>query len=197
MNCHKINEILNSKRLDEISQELLLEMESHLAECEECRNEVMRVTNLKNSLQPADDLKEYPLPMGLMRQKIELRLQQNQTRIGLGEKLRYAALIIPVFLLFVYFGYYKTEKIHTPAGSYELAISGVDLEVAENDHRICDMFYDVGLEMAAVDVVHCDSTCNLLIFDLQSEAEARLAIAIIENISDRNISTKITPVSAI
>lgn len=197
MNCNEINEILNGKRLDEVTPELLHEMEQHLSECESCRNEVMRVTNLKNSLKPSDDLSEYPIPMDVMRQKIELRLQQNQTRVAFGTKLRYAALVIPVFLLFVYFGYYKTETEPNAASSYELNISGVDLELAQNDHHICEMFYDVGLQMASVDVIGCDTTCNLVIFDLQSEAEARLAIAVIKNISERDISTEIVPVSAI
>lgn len=197
MNCHEINEILNSKRLDEITADLLSAIESHLIDCEACREEILRVTNLKNSLKPSDDLSDYPIPMELMRQKIEIRLKENQPVRTFGSKLRYAAFLIPVILLAVYFGVNNTDKIETLTHSYELAISGVDLDIAENDHQICELFYDVGLQMASVDILGCDSTCNLLIFDLQSEAEAKLAIQIIENISDRDISSEIIPIPAI
>ena len=63
-----------------------------------------------------------------------------------------------------------------------------------DDNIICDMLYSMGLLEAAVDVLGCDSTCSLLIFDLKSREEAQLVVAAFHQVDDDHVKTDVIPV---
>jgi hypothetical protein len=56
------------------------------------------------------------------------------------------------------------------------------------------MLFEMGLMEAAVDVIGCDTTCSLLIFDLKTRTEAQLVAAAFSSIDSLNLNTDVVPV---
>ena len=77
---------------------------------------------------------------------------------------------------------------------YDIAVAGDDKELAENDEVICDMLFSLGLIEAAVDVLECDTTCNLMILDLKTQAEAQLVVKELARVNEVDLMTDIIPV---
>ena len=79
---------------------------------------------------------------------------------------------------------------------YEVAFAGVERELVEEDERVCDMLFALGLIEAAVDYLGCDTTCKLTVFDLKSKQEVQLVVAAFAHINPMDLNTNVIPVRA-
>jgi hypothetical protein len=77
---------------------------------------------------------------------------------------------------------------------YEIAFAGVNPGLVEDNDTLCDVFYDLGIDEAAVDVLDCDTTCRVIVFDLKTRHEVDLVMTALERINDHDLSADVQPV---
>ncbi len=183
------------------------ELQEHLADCPDCAQVVRAELTLGRVLEAAaeDDASEMA-PMARQRLAVEARasargplahtwaalnaLLQGPT----GRRPRYAAtaaIVVAVIATvgLVPFTYYQTV-------GYDVALAGLDREVALDDDLVCEMLDSLGLVEAAVDVTGCEETCNLLVFDLKNEEEARLVVSALDELCQNGCTAAMHPVLA-
>lgn len=114
------------------------------------------------------------------------RRSRRHTWIPVGAGLAVAAAVL-VLVAVVPFGFNQTV-------SYDVTFHGVQRDIAEDNERLCDVFYDIGLRDAAIDLRGCDTTCQLVVFDLKSEQEVQLAVALLQNLSASDLTVRVLPV---
>ncbi|MEW5796134.1 MAG: hypothetical protein AB1772_07210 [Candidatus Zixiibacteriota bacterium] len=98
-----------------------------------------------------------------------------------------AVAVAVLALVFVPFSHYHTV-------GYDLSVDGVSRELALNQDQMCDILSKLGLVEAGVEVVECDTTCCVAIFDLKSEYEAHLVAGAIARLSETDLTTNIVPI---
>ena len=91
----------------------------------------------------------------------------------------------------------KQDPISTDLIAYEVNLNGISPEYAEDHSIICDMLLSAGLGDASVDVLGCEQTCEVLIFDLKNKEEAELVVNIFHAIEKEKISSDINKVKPI
>jgi hypothetical protein len=77
---------------------------------------------------------------------------------------------------------------------WEVALEGVSLELGQDDDLICEMLFEMGLMEAAVDVIGCDTTCSLLIFDLKTRTEAQAVVSAFSSLDSLSLQSDVVPV---
>jgi len=92
---------------------------------------------------------------------------KSRPRLGISVGL---AVILLAFLTLVPFKFEKTI-------GYEVAIAGVDKNLAMDTDKVQEFFIQLGLCDAKFDVIGCEETCNLKITDLRTEDDAKLVVA--------------------
>lgn len=205
MDCREARHRLMTSRPESADEDTALQ--EHLSECDSCAREAHAYGLLNRLYQTAaEDSGKPEMPMADQRRIVQARaarLSRSQSRksrkvasgrAGLSHRPVYAAGLVTVaamlvLFLLVPFGYYRTI-------GYDLAVEGVNKDLALDDERMCDLFMAVGLVEATIDVVGCDTTCNLLVYDLKSTEEVRLVVSMLDNLSARNLTTNVTPVVA-
>ena len=75
-----------------------------------------------------------------------------------------------------------------------MAFGGVNKELVEDDHHLCDILFNLGLVEADVDVLGCDTTCNIQIIYLKSKEEVDLVVSALARLNSNNLSTDVIPV---
>lgn len=70
---------------------------------------------------------------------------------------------------------------------FEVAVAGVNKDVALNSEGISQFMAQLGLHDAVVDVTGCDVTCNLKITQLKSPEDARLVAAAFEEMGKNKV----------
>jgi len=181
------------------------ELLDHLNQCPACSREAAAAGTLRQILTASsvNDM-ENVTPLHEQKAQIEARLARHQrlkvnagtsTRgrliwqpaFGVGVTLVVAALIAALIL--IPFQYDRTI-------GYEVAFAGVERELVEEDERVCDMLFALGLIEAAVDYLGCDTTCKLTVFDLKSKEEVQLVVAAFAHVNPLDLSSNIIPVRA-
>ena len=183
------------------------ELLDHLKKCPNCTREAEAAQKLQQLLAAAgaDDLSDL-LPLTEQKRLVEARTASPGGRsrsalsirratigwprwrpaLGLGVTIAVSLLAI---LTLVPFRYHRTV-------GYEVAFAGVNRELVEEDDRICDMLYTLGLPEAAVDVRDCDTTCRLTIIDLKSKEEVQLVVSALARANTGELTTDIVPIRA-
>jgi hypothetical protein len=70
---------------------------------------------------------------------------------------------------------------------FEVAVAGVDRDLALNEERINEFLEQLGLSKAQVNVTGCDTTCRLVVSNLRSSSDARLVAKAFEGIGQHHI----------
>lgn len=185
MRCEEIQ-----KRLNEFSSqtpELSPEIREHLNRCETCSRLAESAFKLDQIFQAAANEPEselMPLETRIKRvtHEAELsgwigRMDDLAVRLTDAVSFGHRRLILSIgmvalvlaFVTLVPFGYNRVV-------SYDLTLGGVCPEVAEDQETACALLYERGVERAVIDVMQCDTTCSLVLFDLQSEQEIDMVI---------------------
>ncbi|MFH1701408.1 MAG: hypothetical protein ABIE07_12580 [Candidatus Zixiibacteriota bacterium] len=60
---------------------------------------------------------------------------------------------------------------------YEVAFSGVDRNLYDNNNIFCDLLQYLELYDADIDFQGCQSSCSLVVFDLKTEEEAMMVVS--------------------
>lgn len=156
------------------------DLRDHLAACPACaefaRAERMLVRDL--SLSTADDT-EADRSFAAMRARVNARAEaitsQTPREVFIMSALKRTisrrprmsltiatAVIVLAFLTVVPFSFQRTV-------GYEVAIAGVNKDLAMDDAKITELLAALGVENAAVNVGDCEKTCVLNISDLKSQ----------------------------
>ncbi len=172
------------------------QLQDHLRECPACAREAEAAEILRQDLADAcvDDNVDN-IPFAFLRERVETRathvgqdshsekriltVMTNQIRkirrrprMGIG--IAVAVLLIVATL--VPFKYDRTV-------GYEVAVAGVDKELATDTYKLQALLEKVGVGDASVNVADCDKTCTVTISDLDSPAEAEYVVQVFHEIS--------------
>ena len=88
-------------------------------------------------------------------------------------KLSVSVAIAVVVLAFLTLVPFKFER----AVGYEVAVAGVDKDLALDNDRVIALLKVLGMEDAKVDVLGCEATCSLIVRELDSQEDANLVVA--------------------
>lgn len=194
MRCEEIQKRLTEGfgRTSDLNQ-LLDEFREHLSQCEACSRVAESSLKLSQLFQavahePETDLMPLETRMRLVAREAESSgwfgrlggfvgrlvdaVSFGHRRLALSSSL--VALILS-FVTLVPFGYDRVV-------GYNLTISGICPEVADDHEIVRALLYERGVEQAVIDVTECDTTCSLIVFDLRSEREIELAMATYEEL---------------
>jgi hypothetical protein len=205
MHCREARRRLTGSRRSaaELAQDR--ELLEHLERCPNCARDALAAETLRQMLSAGksnDTIDVVPLTdqrklvearvargsIGQSHREATVNLPGNSLArhplIGAGA---IATVVIVVLLALVPFGYHRTV-------GYEIAFAGISPELVEDGDQICDVLYALGLAEAAVDVIGCDTTCNVLVFDLKSKHEAQLVVAVLERMNRSDLDADLIPV---
>ena len=191
MSCEEIQKLLNefSGQRADLSDEIL----DHLSQCKDCSQFAETTFKLGEILQtvanePESDLIPLEQRMRLVANEAESsgwfeRLGDwagwvaDVISFGHRRFAMYSSLVsvVLLFVTLVPFGYNQVV-------GYNLTISGICPEVAEDHEIVCALLHEHGIMQAVINVTDCDTTCSLVLFDLQSEREVELAVATYEEL---------------
>ncbi|MCP4705156.1 MAG: hypothetical protein GY865_11140 [candidate division Zixibacteria bacterium] len=164
----------------------------HIHKCDKCQNLIFAEKSIVDNL---SELKQTETPPGLSFDALQQKLKNQSTQIIYKPKRRrYPKYVIgfvsAVILVLAFFPFNVTETV-----GYEVAISGIDRNIALNNQEVPSLLDALGMEPNKVDLLldsmeqedvylsvgDCDETCDLKITELKTEHDARLVIkAIIE-----------------
>ncbi len=177
----------------------------HLQSCRNCAGAAWASNVLESSFGRIKDRAPAELPaFAVMRRRIETRLGARKEpnrllRPRLHNLFRsptrrwlYAggvAVVVAILVLtaVVPFSYYRTV-------GYEVAFGGVQREFVEDDDRICDILFRLGLVEADVDVLGCDTTCHVQILYLKSRQEVDMVISEFSRLNNSSLRADVRPV---
>jgi len=199
MRCRQARNRLSLSASDSAAITADRELQEHLQACSECAREAAALGLLAQLMATAAEGDRKNLTtLEDQRGLVEARARQenqreNRIHNGWTRSLQYGgvlatAMIVLVMVALVPFG---PEQ----ARGYSVAFGGVDLDLAHDDERICNMLYILGLHEAEVDLLGCDTTCNLLIVDLKTKAEANLVVAAMTSLSDDGLTSNVIPIT--
>jgi hypothetical protein len=169
----------------------------HLKKCSKCRSLVLAENTLNNDLETlCQVLPENSLPLSQI--KLTAEAIQNPPSISKsgftqliknlisGKRYRYAlGAVAGIFIFMAFVPFNFKEK-----AGYEIAIAGVDKNIAEENPEITSLFSALGMEKAKTAVLNdsldtndirlfvgeCRETCYLTISDLKSEKDVNFVI---------------------
>lgn len=174
----------------------------HAITCETCANELRR-EDLLNELcnRSTHDDDSYMIPMNVMRSRVEQQFKQQQIRPVLSRIMPSfnwiaRASVAVTLSVVIYFGYFRLDQSSKSNQShpfeYEVALSGISPVMVEDKELICELLYNNGLTEASYDLLGCESTCNLVIFNLNSIEEAAIVVDMFHSLHDSKITTNVT-----
>ena len=195
MRCDEIKSILSGSTRENPDAETIKQIQEHLNSCAVCAEEYKNAAHLRDIFRTtAEGETSFPIPQEMMKQRVDNRLPEKSSWYSnlMFYKWRVASVFFTAMLIALFtidFGNNGSIEI----AGYEVALAGIAPELVE-DETICDMFYQLGLSEAAIDVLGCDTTCNLLVFDLKTQKEAQMVVNLFNRISSQDVTTKVIPI---
>lgn len=183
MRCHEARSRLTELRSPGAQPVVDREILDHLSECTACAALVQADRDLCWAFMAAKDFgANDQLPLAIIKSRVEaglkvteqkdtkeisiMRAIKNQfaKRSRLGFSMAVAVVILAATTL-IPLKYDKTV-------GYEVALAGVDKNLALDSEKISQLIAALGIEGAAIDVLDCDIKCNMKISDLKSQTDA-------------------------
>jgi len=176
------------------------ELARHLNKCAACAAFARAERALNHDLAMADygpDIDDMPL--SVIRSRVETRerkltrknakeipimsaaLKQLKRRPALGLSMMIACAVLVVGTL-VPFSFESTV-------GYEVAIAGVDRELAVDTEKVNRLLTALGVENADITVGDCEKTCVLKISELKTEGEVKLVTTAFDELGDFECET--------
>jgi hypothetical protein len=171
------------------------ELKKHLLTCAECaafaRAEQAMCRDLETA--SADDNTD-DIPLSELRTRVEARadsfrqaktkeiqfmsavIKQIRKRPSFGVTLGIAVVVL-AFITLIPFSFDNTV-------GYEVAIAGVNKDLAMDSEKINELMSALGMEGVKVDVGDCEATCVLKISDLESEGEVDVVVAAFDELGN-------------
>ncbi len=197
MHCHKARRRIIEAVRNGVGIDTIPELKSHLAGCHECdsfyhaeliltrdleqaepddRADTISFNDLKSRVETAADNRGLPL----FREITIMRKLTNT--IWHRPKLSFSILGV-LLLAFVTLVPLKFDDTI----GYEVAIAGVDKNLALDESRLGELFSALGLSDADYEVGDCDQTCILKISDLNSENDLKIVQAAFDKMGNCTI----------
>ncbi|MFC1475051.1 hypothetical protein ACFLQG_00245 [Candidatus Zixiibacteriota bacterium] len=195
MRCDEVKSIFSGSLRDKPNAETLKQIKEHLNSCAICAEEYKNAVHLRDIFKiSAEGDATYPIPQEMMKQKVDSKLSEKSHWYSnlIFYKWRVVSVFFTVVLIALFTIDFNSKNPIDIAG-YEVALAGIAPELVE-DETICDMFYQIGLLEAAVDVLGCDTTCNLLVFDLKTQQEAQKVVNLFNRIGNQDVTTEVIPI---
>ncbi len=181
------------------------ELQSHIEECRECALHYKTAQDLQTAFRDAKLSDDDGITFEHLKTRVNARARQVQQPgwrlIKVMSKLRkqleksprlsvsIALIVIAVGIsTLVPFKYDRTI-------GYEVAVAGVDKELALDEQKMNAFLMKLGVEDAIVDVTGCEKTCEIIIRELKNPNDAELiTIALQEIDGNKLIEIKAVPV---
>lgn len=195
MRCHEARQRINESDQAQFDPDRDKELLEHLRLCYKCAELSETAILLNRDLKAGGacdtegglsfpNLKariEKKIDSGVLQQNKELSLMgklinsvTKRPRLGLSLGV---AVVLLAFLTLVPFKFERTI-------GYEVAIAGVDKDLALDTEKVQMLFVKLGLDDAKFDVSDCEVTCNMKITHLKSENDARIIIAAFDELGN-------------
>ena len=217
MQCHDARNKLaeyNRTGLDISADPELME---HVRKCPECARDLVADNAIQKLFVTAGaDDTEGMMPMAQCRIRVEAQAVRMSATAGRRGFFKWvpaniltrrpalsfgtiAAVVVLAILAFVPFSYHHTV-------GYTITMEGVNQKLAGDIGRICDMLHTMGLEDAEVDILGCDTSCDLtgarecdticklLFVELKTREEAQRVVSAFTRIDSKSLTTNIEPV---
>jgi hypothetical protein len=171
------------------------ELRKHLQVCPECAAFAQAEQTLhRDFAKAAVDDNADDMPLSVLKSRVETRsgladrnnpkeytimatiTRQLRKRPKLGISLGLAAIML-AFVTLVPFSFKHTS-------GYEVAIAGVNKDLAMDSEKITELMFALGMDDAEVDVGDCESTCKLTIKELKSDVDVKIVIAAFNELGD-------------
>ncbi len=195
MTCNHLRTRLKAGSWRSMSSDEKSQLMEHIRTCELCSDELQQEKMLNELIDNSGEVdKSHIIPMKVMRSRVDLQLRDSETpsfRLGITASLKGVVAVSFVALLSfaVYTGYFKEDPV-LPA-AYEVALDGVSLRLAVDKETICDILFENGLPDASYDLVGCESTCRLIVFNLNSFEEATTVVDIFHSIDNSTVTSNV------
>ena len=188
MRCHEAKRRLARRFAEgrEIGSDSALA--EHLTRCAACATLARAERTLRRDLETAaghDNAEAVPLPQ--LRTRVEARARAQQAartkekslmskingtvkrrpRLGLSLGVAAVALFVATVIPFSF-----NDTI-----GYEVALAGIDPDLALDEFRMQELLTGLGLEEATFEVSDCTATCKLKVGDLKSQRDVKVVVA--------------------
>jgi hypothetical protein len=174
------------------------ELQAHLESCPDCAEHFAALRRLDGALTAASEPDRVDvLLLERQRRMVEARAARRvrparvSPRLPVRRRLRWSlaalAAVALVLLAVVPFSYQRTL-------GYSVTVCCVDADLALETDTICDWLYHIGLDEADYDVLGCDTTCRLMIVDLQSQAEVHQVMTSLLELAPEATAPSVIPV---
>jgi len=195
MNCHEARQKITESdqaRFDPNRDKELLE---HIRSCNKCAELVQAEMSLRRDF---DANKGENSEGGLSFQYLKTRVEcivdsgskQRYEEIGFMDKLinkvtkrPRLGLSLGLFVILLAFVTLVPFKFEQTLG-YEVAIAGVDKDLALDNDKVQMLFVKLGLDDAKFDVSDCEAVCNMTISELRSEEDVQIVVAAFDEIGN-------------
>lgn len=184
-------------RLDDLSRldDLDPALQEHVRHCSACAQYLAVAQALQADLKQAA-IDDDSVPLTFVRKKTEMLLSERRktnkersimakltSQLNRRPRLTYGMVALVVILAvatLVPFKYNKTV-------GYEVAIAGVQPDLALDVDRIDVMLNALGMAEASIDIKDCDPTCTVTISQLTNESDAKIVCKAFEKIEGGKI----------
>jgi len=176
------------------------DLSNHLLSCPDCTNFAAAELMLRRDLAStaADDGAD-DLPLSILRTRVEARATSGHTvktkeiplmsavykqirkRPGLGVTFGIVAAVL-AFVTLIPFSFENTV-------GYEVAIAGVNKDLAMDSEKVHTLLLALGLDNAHVDVSGCDTTCVVKISELNNEGDVNIVITAFDKLGNCVLDT--------
>ncbi len=197
MRCHEARKKIEAlgAGIDKISE--YPELAEHIRDCAECASMIQAEQLLKRDLgaMSEDDTTEI-VPFAILKSRVEAmagdasgrndRPSDNTQEKGIMAKLLAKpqfsisiAVVVIVLLVATLVPLKFDEKL-----GYEVAIAGVDKDLALDEDKICELLMAIGIEDCNFEVGDCDELCNVKILGLTDEDQVQIVCAAFDELEN-------------
>ncbi len=170
------------------------ELRQHLASCAECAAFACAEQSLSRDLAASTDDDTDDLPLSALKARVEARVDSNRQnaikeipfmsaalkqirrRPSLGVTLGLAAVVL-AFVTLVPFSFQNTV-------GYEVAIAGVDKNLAMDSDKVDELMTALGLGDVHVEVADCEQTCVLKLSALKDEGQVNIVVSAFDKLGN-------------
>ncbi|MCP4706025.1 MAG: hypothetical protein GY865_15610, partial [candidate division Zixibacteria bacterium] len=195
MHCHEARQKIDGFDRTQFDSNRDKELLEHLQSCSKCAEMAESTMLLNRDLETnsAGDTEgglSFPNLKSRVEETVDARQNQLNKDSNIMSKLINSVTkrprlglslgVVIVLLAFVTLVPFKFERTI----GYEVAIAGVDRDLALDSDKVQTLFIKLGLDDAKFDVSNCEATCNMKITHLKSEDDAKIIVAAFDELGN-------------
>ena len=184
------------------------ELAEHLCLCPACARiaEASRVMRQDFATAAVDDLTDT-IPFAALKTRVEtqasLKHRTRQTENTIMAEIanqfrRRPRLSVGVVVIaLIILGSVLIPIRYNKTIGYEVAVAGVDKDLAMDKQRVIEFLDQLGVSDASIEVSGCDTTCILKITELKSAEDAQIVLVAFEHVPNVKVSKNVTEISTL